>query len=73
MDGGGGGVAGLLFSIVFIKYIQSQHKSGYEDNQSDANAINNVDVKDDDARSSEETLKMTNASIIFSESVPILQ
>ena len=67
------GVVGLLFSIVFMKYKQSQHKSDYKDHPSDANDMYNDEVKDDDDGSSEDTLKMTPASNSCSESAPILQ
>ena len=57
------GVAGLLLSIVFVKYKKGQHKLDYEDHPSDANEMNNVELEDDDSK--EETQRI-------SESLPIL-
>jgi hypothetical protein len=63
------GVAGLLLSIVFVKYKKSQHKSDYEVYPSEANEMYNVEVKDDDEGSREESQTINNAS----ESLPILR
>jgi hypothetical protein len=63
------GVAGLLLSILLVKYRKNQHKLDYEDHPSDANGMNNVELEDDE--SIEETQRINNTSI--SESLPILQ
>ena len=64
------GMAGLILLIVFVKYKKIQHKSDYEDHPSVAHEKDNVQMKDDDEGSREETQIINNASI--SEYAPIL-
>ena len=64
------GMAGLMLFIVFVKYKKSQHKSDYNDHPNYANEKDNVEMKDDDEGSREETQIINNTSI--REYAPIL-
>ena len=64
------GMAGLMLFIVFVKYKKSQHKSDYDDHPSDAHEKDNVEMKDGDEGSREETELINNTST--SEYAPIL-